>query len=138
MKNILKKTIAFFASFLMVFCLFGCDSDKSDNLKKAYEEKGYTVSVLDSSNTVVQGFISLLDEEDQEEAKEYEFVLASKSLLDSATYVKYPSADALKDAFTTDDGDTSAYDNAVEAGKINLNCYLIAGSGNAATIFKES
>lgn len=138
MKNILKKTCAFFASFIMIFCLFGCDSDKSDNLKKAYEENGYSITVLDESNSVVQGFISLLDEEDQEEAKQYEFVIASKSILDSATYVKYPSAEKLKEDFTDENGDTTRYDEAVANGKINLNCYLIIASSDAATIFKQA
>ncbi|MCI5746093.1 MAG: hypothetical protein MR270_07440 [Erysipelotrichaceae bacterium] len=139
MKKIIKKVIAFFAAFVMVFGLASCD--KSSSIKKAFEKEGYTISVVDKNNTLAKFLLDQMNEEDRENAGEYEFILAVNGV-QSAIIIKFPSSKDLKNAFTTEDEngkkDTSNYDNLKEKGNVNGNCVIYTMSDTARKIFQKA
>ncbi|MDE7083088.1 MAG: hypothetical protein K2O89_05225 [Clostridia bacterium] len=127
---------------ILTFALAGCS--KAGNIQKAYEDAGYTVSSHAASEDDLKdnGF----SDEDAKNASSYAiYVVYDKATgkIPVATYIKYPSADKIKDNMTTtkDDGskDTSAYDDAVEAGLINGDCvYIGVPTGDVFNIFKNA
>ena len=140
----MKKFLKFLSSALLVvvlaFALTGCD--KSGSIKKAFENEGYTVSVVDAENSGVASLLSSsLTKEQQEDLEKYEIISCSKTL-SVAVIIKCGSEGELKDFLTVEDSegnkDTSAYDKAKENGNINGNCYLITLSSGAKEIFKNA
>ena len=112
---------------ILAFSLAGCS--KAGNIKKAYEDAGYTVSSHSASEEDLKnnGF----SDEDAKNASSYEI------------YIVYPSADKIKNNMTStkEDGskDTSAYDEAVESGMINGDCvYIGLPAGDVFNIFKNA
>lgn len=140
MKRVLKKMAAFFAAFLMVFTLVGCDKSKS--IKKAYEKEGFTVSVVNTKdNSTVSSLLgSVLSAEQKEAIDEYDVIFCTKNLTQNAVIIKFPSAKDLKNFLIVEDDDgnkdTSAYDSAKENGRIKGNCWFAAG--NTVDIFKKA
>ena len=118
---------------LALLSLASCD--KSDSIKKAFEEAGYTVSVISAKNEKAEAIFTILGytEEEIEEIAEYELIYCVDGFK-SALIVKYPSAGELKDELI-DEGSEAYYNEQKEAGKINGNCHLIYGIGGAAEIF---
>ena len=133
----LKKILVILTAALLVLSLASCD--KSGSIKKAFEKEDYTVTVVDANNGTVKNLLDLALSDDQmEKIAEYEIILVSNGLLNTAAIIKFPSAGDLKDFLTVEkDGkkDTEAYDTAKENGKINGNCLLIGGSDEVEEIF---
>ncbi len=124
----------------MVFNLASCD--KSGSIKKAYENAGYTVSIVDWEQvfapSLAAGTITL---EHLKNFEKYEFFKVSKDYI-VVYIVKFPSSGELK-KFFTDEKNTSRFDNAIENGNINGNCWLVPNSSNdpfneAKDIFKNA
>lgn len=140
MKKFLKVLST--ALLVVVFALAFAGCDKSGSIKKAFENEGYTVAVVDAENSGVAALIgSSLTKEQQEELAKYEIIYCSKSI-NVAVIIKCGSEGELKDFLTTEDSegnkDASAYDSAKENGYINGNCYLITVSSAAKEIFKKA
>jgi ABC-type Na+ efflux pump permease subunit len=137
MKKILKGLSV---ALLVVVCMLafaGCDT--SSKIKKAYENEGYTVSTVDKDNTLVKATItSALTADQQKEIADYEIIYAVKAVVNTAVVIKFPSSGDLKKFFTTDDGDTSAYDKVKDNDQVNGNCYLVTYLGGAKDVFKNA
>ena len=135
--KILKKILVILTAALLVLSLASCD--KSGSIKKAFEKEDYTVTVVDATNGTVKNLLDLaLSDEQMEEVAEYEIILVSNGLFNTAAIIKFPSAGDLKNFLTVEkDGkkDTEAYDTAKKNGKINGNCLLIGGSDEVEEIF---
>lgn len=138
----MKKILVVLTAVLLVVSLVGCNSDKSESIKKSFEEAGWTVSTVkaDSENVLLDALLdSLLDEEQREDLSNYELIFC-KNGLKTALVIKFPSASDLKDFLVTEDEDgkkdTSAYDDAKEDGRINGNCLLLSTSNDAKNLFK--
>ena len=119
---------------MALLALASCD--KSDSIKKAFEEEGYTVSIISAKNDTAKAIFTRLDytEDEIEEISEYELILCTNGVLRSALIVKYPSAAELKEELI-DEGSKAYYEEEKAAGRINGNCHLIYGIGGAADIF---
>ena len=119
---------------LALLSLVSCD--KSESIKKAFEEEDYTVSVISAKNDKAKAIFTLLNytEDEIEEISEYELIYCTNGILKSALIVKYPSAAELKEELI-DEGSKAYYDEEKAAGKINGNCHLIYGIGGADDIF---
>ena len=119
---------------LSLLALVSCD--KSASIKKAFEEEGYTVSVISAKNDKAKAIFTLIGytEDDIEEIEEYELIYCVDGLLKSALIVKYPSAAELKDELV-DDGSEAFYNELKADGKINGNCRLLYAIGGADEIF---
>lgn len=138
MKNALKKILVVLMATMLVLSLASCDKSKS--IKKDFEDAGYTVSTVDTNNDTAKGILKLLLSDEQiEKVGEYELILCTNGILNTAIIIKFPSSGELKDFLTTEDSDgkkdTSAYDKAKEDGKINGNCLLITSSSDAKDVF---
>lgn len=127
---------------ILALAFTGCS--KAGNIKKAYEDAGYTVSSHSASEEDLKdaGF----SDEDAKDAASYEIYIVYDKLTGKvpvATYIKYPSADKIKNNMTTTNEDgsknTAAYDKAVESGLINGDCvYIGAPTGDVFNIFKNA
>lgn len=127
---------------ILAFAFAGCG--KAGSIKKAYEDAGYTVSSHAASEEDLKdnGF----SDEDAKDAASYEiYIVYDKATgkVPVATYIKYPSADKIKNNLTTtkSDGtkDTSVYDKEVESGLINGDCRFIGlPTGEVFNIFKNA
>jgi hypothetical protein len=137
MKKLLKGLSVALLVVVCVFAFAGCDT--SSKIKKAYENEGYTVSTVDTTNSVVKtGLSAVLTDDQMKELDNYEIIYCTKSLVNSAIIIKFPSSGDVKSFLTTDDGDTTAYDKANSNGNINGNCYLAVSSGSAKDVFKNA
>lgn len=140
MKKFLKILSAALLVVVLAFALTGCD--KSGSIKKAFEDQGYSVSVVNSENSTVVSLISsTLTEEQKKDLANYEIILCSKTI-SVAVIIKCGSEGDLKEFLTTEDEngkkDTSSYDKAKEDGCINGNCYIITASAGAKEIFQKA
>jgi uncharacterized protein YpmS len=136
MKKFLKACTVALLVVICALAFAGCD--KSSSIKKAFEDEGYTVSTVDTTNSTVKTLLSTVLTEDQmKEADNYEVILCSKSL-NVAVIIKFPGSGDVKSFLTDEDGNTDAYDTAKDNGTINGNCYLITLSSDAKTIFKNA
>ena len=119
---------------LALLSLASCD--KSESIKKDFEEAGYTVSVISAKSDKAEAIFTLLGytEDEIDEIAEYELIYCVDGFLKSALIVKYPSAAELKDELI-DEGSKAYYDEEVAAGKVRGNCHLIYGIGGAEDIF---
>ncbi|MGN0813640.1 MAG: hypothetical protein ACI4MH_00220 [Candidatus Coproplasma sp.] len=140
MKKFLKLLSSALLVVVLAFAFTGCD--KSGSIKKAFENEGYTVTVVDAENSGVASLLSgSLTKEQQEDLAKYEIIYCNKSLA-TAVIIKCGSESDLKDFLTVEDSegnkDTSAYDKAKENGTINGNCYIITLSSAAKEIFKNA
>ena len=136
-----KKIATLFAALVMVFGLASCD--KSGNVKKAFEKEGYTITVVNADNTIVNSVLKMfLNEEQMKEAANYEIMLATKGLSSQAAIIKFPSSKDVKTFFTVEDSegkkDTTNYDKAKEDNTINGNCVIFTMSSEAKDIFKKA
>ena len=138
MKKAIRVLSLIMALSMLCLVLASC-GDKSAAIKKAFENKDWEVSVVDSETSGVDTLLNiLLTEEQKEHVDEYELILVKKGLLQSALIIKFASANELKTFLTIEkDGekDTSMYDKAEENGTINGNCMIITLSGDAKEIF---
>ena len=139
MKKLLVGVVSALMAVLLCLSLTGCD--KSGNIKKAFEDEGYTVTVVNTDNDTAKSLLSVaLTKEQVEKAGEYGIYLCTGKAV-PALYIKFSSAGELKDFLTVEkDGkkDTTAYDNAKEKGFINGNCYLLPTVGKPLEIFKKA
>ena len=139
MKKLLVGIVSTLLAVLLCCSLAGCD--KSGNIKKAFEDEGYTVTIVDTNNDTAKGLLSAaLTKEQVEKVGEYGIYLCTGKLV-PAIYIKFSSSSELKDFLTVEkDGnkDTSAYDTAKEKGFINGNCYLLPTVGKPLEIFKNA
>ena len=139
MKKLLVGIVTTLLAVLLCCSLAGCD--KSGNIKKAFEDEGYTVTIVDTNNDTAKGLLSAaLTKEQVEKVGEYGIYLCTGKLV-PAIYIKFSSSSELKDFLTVEkDGnkDTSAYDTAKEKGFINGNCYLLPTVGKPLEIFKNA
>lgn len=127
---------------ILALALTGCS--KAGNIKKAYEDAGYTVSSNSATEEDLKG--AGFSDEDAKDAASYEIFIVYDKLTGKvpvATYIKCPSADKIKNNMTStnEDGskDTSAYDEAVESGLINGDCiYIGLPTGDVFNIFKNA
>ena len=138
MKKLLKLTALTLVAVLLLASLVSCD--KSKGLKEAYMEAGYTVQVVSGESSEAKTFFNLIGmtEEEIDELEDYELILCWKSVVPAACIVKFPHMFELKDFLVEEeDGvkDTSAYDKAKANGKINGNCLLLYGIGDADVVF---
>ncbi len=140
MKKLLTGILMALLTVTVCLSLAGCD--KSDKIKDAFEDEGYTVTVVNTDNDTAKGLLSAaLTKEQMEEVSEYGLYLCTSSKSLPALYIKFSSSGDLKDFLTTEkDGkeDTSAYDTAKEKGFINGNCYLLPNVGKPLEIFKNA
>ena len=137
MKKLVKLTALTLVAVLLLASLVSCDNSKG--LKQAYIDAGYTVKAVTNEDTAAQIIFNLIGmtEDEIEELEDYEIVICSKGL-SQAMIVKFPHMFELKDYLVEEeDGvkDTSAYDKAKANGKINGNCLLLYGTGDADVIF---
>ena len=135
----MKKFTALIAALLILavsLSLVACD--KSADIKTRFEEEGYTVSSLPGTNSKVQAFFTLagLTEEEIDELEDYEIFFCEKKSIYSTMYIKFPSSGELRDELT-EDGDATAYNEAVEEGRVNGNCLLIYSIGDGDVIFRS-
>lgn len=128
MKKVLTAISMVLLVVVLAMTMTGCD--KSGKIKKAFEKEGYEVTVVNSKDSTVLS--ELLTEDQKEDIDKYE-VIVCKKLLSSATIIKFPSANDLKEVLGED-----AYNKAVEAGLVNGNCYLALPLGNVVDIFKNA
>ncbi len=138
MKKLLKLTALTLVAVLLLASLVSCD--KSKGLKEAYMEAGYTVQVVQGKSKEAEVFCSTIGmtEEEIDELDDYELILCWKSVVPSALIIKFPHMFELKDfLIEEEDGvkDDSAYKKAKEENRINGNCLLVYGLGNADAIF---
>ena len=142
MKKIICGLSMALLTVILAFSLAGCS--KAGNIKKAYEDAGYTVSSHSASEEDLKN--NGISDEDAKNASSYEiYIVYDKTTgkIPVATYIKYPSADKIKNNMTStkEDGskDTSAYDEAVESGMINGDCgYIGLPAGDVFNIFKNA
>ena len=136
--TIVKKLTGIFALALVLALvltsLVACD--KSDSIKKDFEEAGYEVEVISAKNDKAKAIFTLLGytEDDIDEIEEYELIYCHNGLTKSALIVKYPSAAELKEELI-DEGSKAYYDERVSEGKVRGNCHLIYGIGGAGDVF---
>lgn len=139
MKKVVLGIVTALMTVMLCLTLAGCD--KSDSIKKAFEDEGYTVTVVDTNNDTAKGLLSVaLTKEQVEKVGEYGIYLCTGKAI-PALYIKFSSSGDLKDFLTVEkDGkeDTSAYDSAKEKGLINGNCYLLPVVGKPLEIFKNA
>ena len=133
MKNLRSILALALVLSLALLSLASCDSSKT--IKKAFEDEGYTVSIISAKNDKAKAIFTLLNytEDEIEEISEYELILCTNGLK-SALIVKYPSAAELKEELI-DEGSKAYYEEQKAEGKINGNCHLIYGIGGADEIF---
>lgn len=144
MKKVLKSILALSLACLMLLGLVSCD--KSGSIKKAFENKDYTVKTVNASDESVQSLLKiLLNEEQMKKVGDYELILCTPSGLlnaaNAALIIKFPGSSDLKDFLTTEkDGkkDTSSYDKAEKEGWINGNCLILTLGSDAKDIFKKA
>ena len=135
----MKKFTALIAALLILavsLSLVACD--KSADIKTRFEDEGYTVSSLSVSDPEVKALFTLADytEDEIEELEDYEIFFCEKKSIYSALYIKFPSSGELRDELT-EDGDATAYNEAVEEGRVNGNCLLIYSIGDGDVIFRS-
>lgn len=131
-----KFTRVFALALVLSLALLSLAScDKSESIKKDFEEAGYTVSVISAKNDTAEAIFAArgYTEEEIEEIAEYELIYCVDGI-DRALIVKYPSAAELKEELI-DDGSKAYYDEEVAAGRIRGNCHLIYDFGGAEDIF---
>ncbi len=142
MKNVIKVIALTLVLAMSLVMLVSC-GDKSGAIKSAFEKEGYTVKSVDATDEDAKDLLEILfDDEQMEEIAKYEIILCTKdgllNALKTAIVIKFPSSDDIKTMLTDDDGDTEAYDEAVEDGTINGNCLIITLSEDSVKIFKEA
>ena len=146
----MKKVLAGIATALLtvILCLTMAGCDKSGNIKKAFEDEGYTVTEMTTKdNSSVETILSAFLTKDQiAEVGEYSAYIVSQkiAIVDTpvAVYIKFSSSSELKDFLTTEDSDgkkdTSKYDEANKQGWINENCLIITVIPKVLEIFKNA
>ena len=153
MKNVMKRVLILATVALMLLALASCggSGDKSGAIKAAFEKEGYTAASVkyEDMNADVKAIIgAVLSENLVDKMANYQITVFSKKgdvlniELPKAIVIKCDSADAVKDFLTVtkEDGtkDTTAYDEAVTAGLINGNCYLLSLDADAINLFKNA
>lgn len=139
----MKKFLATVSTVLLIailaFTMAGCDN--SGNIKKAFENEGYTVTSVKADSSEAKGLFTLMgfSEKQVKEAEKYEIIYCVKGI-SACMIIKFPSEGDLKEFLTVEkDGnkDTAAYDKAKENDEINGNCLFI-GTGSSKDIFKKA
>lgn len=79
MKKFLAGIVSALMAVLLCFSLAGCD--KSADVQKAFEDKGYKVTAVDSNNSAVKTVLSaVLSKEQMEKPTNTAFIFARKIL----------------------------------------------------------
>jgi hypothetical protein len=129
----MKKFLKVFGFALLVvvlaFAFAGCD--KSGSIQKAFEKEGYTVTTVKAEDS--DELKALLSEDQQKDVSGYAVLSCSKGIVPIATVIKFPSKSDLKEALGDDE-----YEEAVDNGYVNGNCYIITLVPGAVTIFKNA
>ena len=141
MKKVLKTVLALSLACLMLLGLVSCD--KSGSIKKAFENKDYTVKTVNAS---IQSLLKiLLNDEQMKKVGDYELILCTPDGLlnaaNTALIIKFPGSSDVKEFLTTEkDGkkDTTSYDKAKDEGWINGNCLILTLGSDAKDIFKNA
>ena len=118
MKKVLISLSTALLVVILALTMAGCD--KSGSIQKAYENEGYTVTVIDAKDS--DALKTLLGEDAKDEIDKYAVYVCSKGLI-TVSYVKFPSADTIKEVLGED-----GYKKATESGFVNGNCYLLVPS----------
>lgn len=145
----MKKVLLGFTTALLtvILCLTLAGCDKSGNIKKAFENEGYTVTEMTTKdNDSIKKILAIGLTQDQiAEIDKYSVFICSEGSVVSipvAAIVKFSSSSEMKDFLTTEDSegkkDTSAYDSAKEKGWVNGNCYILTLSSKALNVFKNA
>lgn len=135
------KKLAKILSLVLIVALsaaiFTACADKSDKIKKAFENEGYEVKTVDSTNSAVKAIADiLLDDEQKEELSKYEVIICTKGI-QSGLIVKCGSTKALQEFMNTENA-ADAYEKAKEEGLVNGNCCLFTLSSEVKNIFKNA
>mgnify|MGYP001087542507 CR=1 FL=1 len=117
MKKILSAISLALITIVIALTFAGCD--KSGNVKKAFENEGYTVTEMNAKESTA--LAGILSSDQKEKIDQY-----SVKGLQSATIVKFSSKDEIVD-FLGEEG----YNKAVEGGLVNGNCWLAIPVGIA-------
>ena len=141
MKKVFSGIVCMALVLCMIFTLASC-GDKAESIKKAFEEKGYKVETVDTNNDTAKGIMKIFLSDDQiEKVGEYELILCTNGIVNTAIIIKFPAESDVKDFLTVEkDGEknTSAYDAAKENGTLNGNCLIFTVSSEAKEIFKKA
>lgn len=135
MKKFLRALIVVLAVVVMATVFAGC-GDKSGAIKRAFEKEGYEVTVVNGADS--ETLKSWLSDEKLDEIGKYEVMTCTKSdgilsALDTAVIFKLPSKDDMVENLGQE-----AYDEAVESGYVNGNCFLFSLSKDSLEIFKNA
>lgn len=125
-KRVFTAVATLLAVVVMAVTLAAC-ADKAGSIKKAFEKQGYTITTVKAEDSA--WLQSNLSEEQKKNINDYEVFTCSKQgeiFIDgkSATVIKFPSKDDIIEAIGQD-----KYDNAVDTGYVNGNCYLVLPLG---------
>ncbi len=135
MKKGIKIVSALCLIFVLLFALSGCNAN--DKIKKNFEDAGYNVSStkVEEGNDAYDALVAIYGEEDAKGYIGYEWISVSKegfaNIGKSGTILCYASANDLKEKLGED------YQEAVDNGLVNGNCYLITVSNDVKEIFAK-
>lgn len=121
MKKVLSAISLMLLTIVLALTMAGCD--KSGNVKKAFENEGYTVTEMNAKESTA--LAAILSSDQKEKIDQYSVIFCVKGL-QSATIVKFSSKDEIVDFLGED-----TYNSAVESGLINGNCWLAVPVGVA-------
>ena len=152
MKNMMNRALILATVAIMLFALASCgggNADKSGAIKAAFEKEGYTVTstkYADMDEDAKEMLEMALSDDMVDKMANYEIILLSKKVagfdVPTAFVVKCDSATAVKDFLTVTDEegakDTTLYDEAVDEGIINGNCFIITIDPDCIDLFKNA
>ena len=123
MKKSFKIVAVLCIAIMSLFALVGCNAN--ERIKKNFENVDYKVTAtkITEDSDAYDTLVGLYGKEDAKDYIGYEWITVKKdgilNLLNSGTILAYPSASVLKEKLGDD------YQDAVDAGLVNGNCYLI-------------
>lgn len=129
MKKFLRALIVVLAVVVMATLFTAC-GDKSGAIRRAFEKEEYEVTVVNGADS--EELKDWLSEDKVDEIGKYEVMTCTKGL-NIAVVFKLPSKDDIVENLGQE-----AYDEAVENGFVNGNCFLISISPDAVEIFKNA
>ena len=130
MKKFLRALLVVLAVVVMATVFAGC-GDKSGAIKRAFEKEGYEVTVVNGADS--ETLKSWLSDEKLDEIGKYEVMIVKSGLVPAATVFKFPSKDVIVENLGEE-----AYNDAVERGFVNGNCFIISMLPDSLEIFKNA